>query len=162
MKKLLVVCVFFFLFVGIAGFLFARWWRLRTSELVLPVRSLEPTSQPATLGSLLTHMRPLAPNEKTVELTPRTTDVSGLIRYTKQGSMISFTVFTIIPPGVVTDIHVWRAKGDKEIDIGALYEGKGGLLLDGDVRPDELPVTVRIAPMSLGKPGRILLEGIIE
>lgn len=162
MKKLLVVVGTILLFVGVTGFLFSRWWRGRTTQLSLPVLSPTPFAQTTTLGTLLTHLRPLSSSEQTRELVSKTTDVSGLVRYTKSNSSVSFTVFALIPPGVVSDLHVWRLSADGEKDLGALREEKGGWLLDGALRPEELPLSIRIAPRIAGRPGRALLEGSIE
>ncbi len=159
MKKAFVIFVLFFLFIGLVGVLFTRWWHARTSNLHFPTIVMTPVISSTSLGKLLEHMSPLTTNEKTVELASHDIHVSGLIRYTKEGMATSYTVFAVVADAKPSYLHVWVTMGGKEKDVGELHEGKGGLLLDGVLQTETLPVGVNIAPLVSGKKGISILDG---
>lgn len=147
MNKTLATLLFFFLVIGSVGFLFSRWWRARTIKLVVPEVALTPTKSPSvsSLGPLLSHMQPLAADEKVIELKATKEGFSGVVRYSEEEKKISFTTFLLIPEPT-KDLYLWIMTAKETVSLGKFEDGKGGLLLSGKIDQSQLPVVFIVAP----------------
>ncbi len=159
MNKSLTAVLLFFLVVGGMGFLFSKWWRDRTVGLALPQVTASPAPRTSNLSSLLARMRPLADDERTFELSSKADWISGLVRYSEEGSQISFTVFLLPIRELDSDLFLWIKTGDKVISYGVFENGKGGLLVSGSIEKKALPVQFLVAPKVNNQMGEAILSG---
>ncbi len=161
MNKTLATLIFLFLLLAGVGFLFSRWWHSRTSKLTLSQAEVTPTPVPTTssLNQLLSHMRPLADDEKTLELKPLSEDVSGLVRYLSVGNKLSFTAFILLTQERQGNLFLWVMTNQKTQNLGKFENAKGGLLVFGEIDKSSLPIVFVVAPEVNLAPGKWLLSG---
>lgn len=164
MNRSLTALLLFFLLVIGASFLFSRWWRERTGKLSITQVSSTATPKPksSNLASLLSRMRPLADDEKTIELESRKDGLSGLVRYTKEQNQIIFTVFLLPTEEISDDLFLWVTTGDLTREYGQFEEGKGGLLLSGKLSDNSLPAEFKIGTKVKNQIGQVFLSGTMR
>lgn len=162
MKNFKYSALIFLLVAGVVGFLFWRWWHVRILKPELPLPTPVATPAKSSLTTLLSHMRPLADDEKTLELKASATGVSGLVRYSISGNTITYTVFLLTDEEPKEDLFLWISTPMDTQLIGKFENGKGGLLISGEISKKLLPAVFKVAPKKGGQMGTIILSGSLE
>lgn len=163
MNKSMAALLLFFLVMGGMGFLFSRWWRERTGKLTLPEVAVSPIPSPisSNLASLLARMRPLQDNEKTLELQSQVEGISGLVRYLEENGNLTFTVFLLPTEEIKENLFLWVKLAGETTAYGRFENGKGGLLVSGELIQPGLPIEFIVAPQAKGERGETWLSGVL-